>query len=48
VRDVTYGPDVNGRLAADLRIVVTVIVVPFFVFCSSVAKGVGRGGKVDK
>jgi hypothetical protein len=29
-------------------IVVTVIVVPLFVFCSSVAKGVGRGGKVDK
>jgi len=50
VRDVTYGPDVNRRLSADLRrIVVTVIiVVPLFVFFVRRCERVGRGGKVDK
>ena len=45
MRDVTYGTDVNGRLAADLRrIVVIVIVVPLFVFVRRCER-VGRGGK---
>jgi len=45
VRDVTYGPDINRRLAADLRrIVIIVIVVPLFVFVRRCER-VGRGGK---